>query len=89
MTRQKASSTRRCIKTEIWAGSSINVHRVRRHPAPEGALRHFLEFYGCVELVRKRLFVFEGVVGGACRLLWVVVVRWSLRRPVWMRLRMV
>ena len=35
------------------------------------------------------LFVFGGVVGGACRLVEVVVVRWSLRRPVWMRLRMV
>ena len=37
----------------------------------------------------RGLFVFGGVVGGACRLVWVVVVRWSLRRPVWMRLRMV
>ena len=37
----------------------------------------------------KRLFVFGGVVGGACRLVEVVVVRWSLRRLVWMRLRMV
>ena len=35
------------------------------------------------------LFVFGGVVGGAYRLVEVVVVRWSLRRPVWMRLRMV
>ena len=35
------------------------------------------------------LFVFEGVVGGAYCLVEVVAVRWSLRRPVWMRLRMV
>ena len=35
------------------------------------------------------LFVFEGVVGGAYRLVEVVAVRWSLRRPAWMRLRMV
>ena len=35
------------------------------------------------------LFVFEGVVGGAYRLVEVVAARWSLRRPAWMRLRMV
>ena len=37
----------------------------------------------------SRLFVFEGVVGGAYRLVEVVAFRWSLRRPVWMRPRMV
>ena len=37
----------------------------------------------------NRLFAFEGAVGGAYCLVSVVVVRWSLRRPVWMRLRMV
>ena len=40
-------------------------------------------------LLDDRLFVFGGVVGGAYRLVEVVVVRWSLRRPVWMRLPMV
>ena len=49
-----------------------------RHSLPQELLA---EVYG--------LFVFEGVVGGAYRLVEVVVVRWSLRRPVWMRLPMV
>ena len=40
-------------------------------------------------VIATRLFVFEGVVGGAYRLVEVVAARWSLRRPAWMRLRMV
>ena len=36
-----------------------------------------------------RTFVFGGVVGGVYRLVEVVAARWSLRRPAWMRLRMV
>jgi len=35
----------------------------------------------------KGLFAFEGVLGGAYRGVRVVVVRWSLRPPVWMRPR--
>ena len=48
-----------------------------------------IELYCNIDRAKCRLFVFGGVVGGACRLVEVVVVRWSLRRPVWMRLRMV
>ncbi|OLO66272.1 hypothetical protein BKH20_12510 [Actinomyces oris] len=61
----------------LFLGMHLTLPYVR-HNLPQELLA---EVYG--------LFVFGGVVGGACRLVEVVVVRWSLRRPVWMRLRMV
>ena len=36
---QKAPSTRRCIKTVLYAVRHFGLLQVRKHPAPEGALR--------------------------------------------------
>ena len=38
-TRQKAPSTRRCIKTSIARSLVVHIDGVRKPPAPEGALR--------------------------------------------------
>ena len=38
--RQKAPSTRRCIKTRITAQTMLALPLIRKHPAPQGALRH-------------------------------------------------
>ena len=38
--RQKAPSTRRCIKTFLASSRMERLSHVRKHPAPEGALRH-------------------------------------------------
>ena len=37
--RQKAPSTRRCIKTLLAPPAAIHRRRVRKYPVPEGALR--------------------------------------------------
>ena len=39
---QKAPSTRRCVKTKLPAGCTTTLP-VRKHPAPEGALRLFVQ----------------------------------------------
>ena len=44
--RQKAPSTRRCIKTCFAAPQPPGDRVVRKHPAPEGALRHRVRHLG-------------------------------------------
>ena len=45
---QKAPSTRRCIKTAAPLSPQSSSSSVRKHPAPEGALRHHADQFECL-----------------------------------------
>ena len=54
MKSQKAPSTRRCIKTGTSRLKGSLVFLVRKHPAPEGALRRLWETLHAATSVRQK-----------------------------------